>query len=948
MFRTTEEQLELGSGQWEFRLEIEGFPYQPVSHFNLALNSGSFERIPGLKRDGIVSRFQTRLSDRRLEMDGMSFSVVDLKWNSDGTEFWTEQFANTPSKYAELSASINSSQTTIFVRPGHNFVTNDTIHIGKEAMTITAITGSDNTEWTVTRGILNTIPHAVSIIDTGESFQVVPIKDRIITFDGRRVKLFVYAPDDDKSGPGTIRWRGTISNDWSRSDGVWSINAQGIADKFQQAIGQNLEKTKVRGWWHMPHYQPLRFSISNQNGTLKMGDESRTIGSLGTTFKSFSISGFFETTSDLVAAINDHVTVTSSLASWIAGNGPSVEALQADDGALAIRMRGISSTGTTNNLLLVSTLQFPNHIFKDGTTGEESLGSFFEKGESHDQTGVSWEFFQTAGSPIPNLWVYDETAGWFHNATAENGVFPLALNDQVEHRTLAPLPGAASQWLNVFDLPFTPYAVSVGDLDNRLYLENRTISDITTTDVRIEIEDPDTGEDVILTLSNPTFNNAEGYVTGEGWKYPDGSFFPRSILFTDQGPEIQLGLRLVEEGSFVDFLQRLVDLYPEDGHFILPDITTEDIDMEDIISVYSHSLNPAVDTQISKCQYSFYGGKTSVEDVIAEDLFFAGFVPAINPTNGKWTIRKLQYASLNQIPEAIITPKETLTQNGFPGWEKNKEHLFNIFNYKFGWDPIEEEYFDTPIQLKFAASIAEYKNKPLQIARKCTPTIPITRAEIRDFMVLPASVLAAPYIHVQIDCPFITEIRDLTIGSIVQIESNNLPDNLVGLIGVDKLVGVVMGVTQDWDVGIIELHVWASTNRLTGYTPTARINSGSIDGTTADLVFLDSDVEYTSDSTIPDWQWFGVGDRVRVETWNDWTPIWNEGEIIAESIGGSGVTYTVQFDSSPASLAPFTNDQRMRFPNYSGSLNATNAEEQKLWCYVSIAGQDIPISKFAI
>lgn len=934
-----------GAGKFDLRLEIEGFEHDFVTSEWLTGPTGSFgkTRIGGLQRDGIKISYRTSLADRTLDAGGMNFKIQD----TDGRASKALNF--TPSKYAILAASISETDTTINVYTDYDWGPNEVVYLGKEAINVQSFNSTTGDFNSCTRGVLDSVAHAYTVTNIEQETLAVRIRDKPLTLDGRRVRVFAYGEDNDPTGAGTIVWRGRLKRDFEyRDGGLWEAGAVGISEMFKENVGQSIGETKLRGFWFPRDYIHFRVLAKLQSWEVPSTEHTRI---------NIDVFGFYETLQDLVDELD------RQLQNWI-GSEPNWEttfnASSANfeilpNGALGIRFE-TQSTGTLAYIILenwqMNINRFPYYAYHNVQPADDSARLVddmqvlpipwlsFETSRFSGPDGAGTEaftyYFDAAGefTQVPM-----ETAGGRENSQPADSDGGATVDTTYYFSAAGPAPAAACMVLGWPEVG-AGFPTIPDNARNRIYYDNEDITEAFETIIDFNV----ISNDINHSMVNPSIRSAPANYTTAWPVASDGtidpgqwigseSFLPTfnglDIYLTDE-TEFKIGLSITRNGHVKDFLSDLASLSVTDGRYLLPDITSADIDVDDMDAEYARVT---ISDFISNVNFSYFKGDTKIEEIIEPELFLSGLIPTVATGSQKFSFRRLAGVSRFVPVEATINVSNTL-RNEWPILQRLREHMVSGLIVKTGWDPVEDEYLGGDQTAIDQAAKVEYRTDNITIERKATET-EYSDIDVREILFRNLSALSIPYYHTTLTCPMTKKVFNLVPGSVVRITTPHLPDPADGNRGITDQAGLILGIEKDFATGQCTIEVYFVTDRFGGYTPTAKVaSSNQLSGLTYEIVVAGAGPRnYAPPRSItPDGGWFTVGDEVRFEEWNSWQPVTASGEITAISQDVVNYTFTVEFDDTPAA-ATINNTARMRFADYPTALNSLN-EIQSTWTYV--------------
>lgn len=898
--QTWEELLETGNGAVEYRLEIEGFRYNFVTHEDLAITSGSFVRLPGLTREGLRIHYETSMTDRVLKAGGMTFNIVDSldplsafdpTFGSDENEdaAITEALSFQTTKQTRLRSRVSLITQTIDVDNATGWSAGDVIHIGTEAIQIGSVyTGAGGPSFlSCVRGYMNTLAQVHEITDMDGISNQVWITDAPLMLERRRCRLYVYGDGDDYTGPGTLIWLGLLSAEKELVDATtWRITARARTEILKEKLTGGFGECAIKGVYH-PTRVPFRATVmiaADANLLVAAPDDQFNI----------TVTGFFPTRREFIDEINRQANAGSS--GWASRVSAGLDA----GGRLTF---SFSTNGTAKAIII----QTSGYSVSDGTAPAP-----FEYIQS--QVGDS-VYLQTDIASDGSI----EDGASAQTAVAANKayvIFPL-------HKD-ATYPNSVTT-LYTSDAPDTIVYPGL-----RLYVDLPTVSTVVNSLLLIGEDD----EEIPLRVLSTGVDDGHAYIETEPLTLAL-YHVSRAELITDESHEIKTGIAFVTAGSVVDFLDELTEMAVSNRQNV-PFITTEDIDIEDM---RAELVASSPGNHVTRRKYALYESDKTLEQFLAEEFKLAGMIPTIHPTNHKITMRRLRFVGISEPTVATLDHSNILTDRAFPTYVESKEHIRNVCRLKTEYNFAEDEHQGRDYVSRMPSSILHYGASEFTISPISSETIlPPDRVAIEAELLRPIAILGAPYAHTSFELPFLEDAWNLYPGSPISLTNAQLPDRLYGTRGIAQKPGYITGVSKDIPNGRIKVEALVALVAYAGYTPTTiiRLATSGANPEDRNLICFNSDVEYTPDTSVPDAQWFNVGDRIRVESMDSWEPNAAEGVITGKSVFVTTTNLQVTFDSEPHGFADFTQTirPRMRYQHLTGSLLSDN-EEQRGWVYLA-------------
>lgn len=806
--------FDTGSGFIACRLKIEGLPYEPVTDPAIA-NPGvdGCDRIVGLEGDSLAFGESIDPGTGELQVDGMTASIVE-----DVDHHFGDMFTRLPTKVAYLTASIVAADVTVPVSPSI-FANADVIHIGTEAMLVTA--GGGTASLTVTRGYRGTTAQA-HFIDTTLGLPPAEITDRPAGLTGRRVELYTYEPEDSVFGLGTLRWRGICATDATQSDPArWSI----IIDPPTSALDQDLsadtqDGVQPRGIAY-PACARLQIWIRENTGT------SLTLtGGTPVNFE-FPVSGtlvFYETQAEFIAALNlAIIAATTTFTYPLTEVGPSLAAVDAPDGGWDL-------------------------VFKPGATARYlsvTIHGMIDRPDDVDFTLSGGSWFSPDGAPALTVatgtqYLLGRGAGIAGAGTVPRGVLGYDPTHDIEAATIR---------LGGFAMP-TGIAAGVIEWPAADGLGQAT--------------------QYVAVTSDATARSITG-TTATLYGQPVRMWTAASL------PSIKLG-RYYAGGNVSDFVNVILSASADGANAgRVPFLMSGDVDIVDMLAACLAIVEgrPWVATRV----YATYAAANFLE-ILVEEMKLLG-ASLVLTSAGKITLREMLVRAATDPDTVTIGEAEILSGAGgeWPTFERQALGSLNTVIVKSGYNPSTDEWDGRTFRLRDLASFArQHTTRSIKIEPKSYFYLGDAAIDIADLTALAQAyfgLLGAPYSIVQARVP-LTRFGVL-IGDGVSVTSSVLPNPDGGGRGIVDAPGLVIG--RKWELmhGIGTLRILVPHQRVAGYSPSSRIASNAlVSGTTYDITL--EAVQPDGYATASAW---AVTDAIKVRTWDNPTVVQTTGTISA-------------------------------------------------------------------
>lgn len=889
--KTASEVLADGRGVLEFRLQIEGIPVSWVTSQRLAGTYSGFTRVNGLDSQQLRILARAGLMDRRLESGRMTFEVVEQPYGDPvlgGLSF-------TPTWQSDLTETITESSTILKVRSVSGVTAGDVVHIGREAILVGSVDAPSNELRGCTRGYYQSVATAHLVQTSRGTFQPVKVSSHPVSLERRRCRLYAYGDGDSPSSTGTLLWRGILTSDLETSQDLcaFRFGAHGITELLGEKIGGSFGEAKIKGIYHPTSYG---FALR-----VMLGADEKTWDSGFTATDEFQVlvEGYHENAAAFVAEVSAQLQAGS--ASW-----PTK--VWADIEEETKRMRVRFYTDGTNKAIAV-----------------RQIGGLRASGIPDPVGGWGFppENFNTTLTQV--LHVDPPTGGDMHVTLAgfQHVITPVG-------ESAAYPDNVQGVYLVAGNSPRSSTVYGAG----RLFFDS---SGLDTSVNALRLVPPEEGTPGVLTghPSEIWVSDVEVISADAAVKFTS----PQPWMLIDDSWEIQLGLNLAQEGSVVDAITTLTELAVSNPD-LAPNITTEDVDLDSFHTAISGtSLSPI----ISKRNYSIFA-PVSLDEYLAEEMKLAGLMPTIEPSNGKIGARRIRFASINEPDTVSVTEAELI---GEVTVKRGKDHYRTVARLNTGWDFIEEEHTGRNWEARFSDAIANFGSHTYTISPKSREVDSVLSAlEVEEVLIRPISLFGAPYQVIDWRMGLTTGGMSLSPGSVISLTDARLPNFTTAQRGVDGLVGYVLGVERTFGRTFgVHVEALVSEVSLAGYTPTMKIASATyISGNAYDVNVLEADNGY-SPSGYFDYEFWAVGDGVRVEELDSWTPETAEGYIENASSAAGTHTFRVVFGASvPSGLAADMSGARVTYQAYSGS-NMT--ADQKGWLFMGDeAGGSTPPDRY--
>ncbi|MCK5641821.1 MAG: hypothetical protein KAJ19_13545, partial [Gammaproteobacteria bacterium] len=313
--------LASGSGQVNFRLQIEGFPYEAVTSRAMEVTSTDGRiRYAGLDSSRFSLAERVDLVLAHWEPEGFRVQLVDRNRQ------WTEAF-RIPTAVTYMDAIMTSAAGIATVKATGAFASAGQIYTDTETINYAALNTAGTAFQSVVRGKWESLEQTHYTVD-GERARRPEVTNWPRVREGRRVALYAYgagdALADTSPTAGTKIWTGVVSTE-PQFDGMsWSFSIDPITRKWDADVGGDLEDpTDIRGIYY-PAQSPLVVKV------VEHADIGRNSAVQASTI--FMMAGFWETQRDFLIALNAQLDSAAQLSTPLEGTfTQEVEAVERGD-----------------------------------------------------------------------------------------------------------------------------------------------------------------------------------------------------------------------------------------------------------------------------------------------------------------------------------------------------------------------------------------------------------------------------------------------------------------------------------------------------------------------------------------------------------------------------------------------------------------------------------------
>lgn len=319
-----------GGGTIRFRLSVEGWPYEWVTHDDMQTTVDGRQRLCGLQLDGLKLSAKADLPRGTLDASGIQVKIVDVNG------YATLSLGQRPTRRTWLASNCAAGATTMTVKStagwpstGYLYCDTETIYYGS--------VGSSTQFATLTRGKWNSLDQA-HYTPNGAMLRYPEVTDFPTIMEGRRARLYVYTAGESATGDGTQVWLGIVAAEPRMSGPEWSFSIDPISSVLKQEIGGDLgDPVTPRGIYYP--YRAQMFTMARSAGAA--GKATPGAGGFGGTEVTIG-PGFWETQEAWLSDLNAALTTETS------GWNCTIQARPAPDGTWYLEI--VQGSGNPDNL----------------------------------------------------------------------------------------------------------------------------------------------------------------------------------------------------------------------------------------------------------------------------------------------------------------------------------------------------------------------------------------------------------------------------------------------------------------------------------------------------------------------------------------------------------------------------------------------------------------------
>jgi len=832
--------LATGSGQLQFRLQIEGFPYEPVS--SRAMESTATDgriRYAGLDSSRIKLKETVDLVRAKWEPQGFRVELVDRAAR------WTEALKK-PTAVTYLDAtSVTAAATTVNVKATGQFAATGKVWINTEVMSYSGKTGTSFTG--LTRGVYETLAQKHYTID-GERARRPEVTNWPRVREGRRVALYVYASGDDldSTSPtaGTKIWTGVVSTEPAFDGMSWSFSVDPITRKWDADVGNDLEDPAgIRGVYY-PAVAPLLIQAWEWDAA------SVSLATTTPLFDQFAIAGFWETQEAFVDNLTTQMAsqfaaFTQTLEAVVVGGTWGIEfQTPAAPNHFMMAVRVQSAVDSIDHTLAPIDVDSGSPVYAVGADGRFR----FTQTKGRVPRAIIGSWIPSGGADLTTL---DDT----RRIGLDPDTFPASRVYIGGHvGVTANIKGAAVEWES-------------NNGDAGALRESFTV-DVASTDI-------DTTNRYIDLIGIRPIRSEAGATKHYAAIGPD-------VV------EIRFG-RGYGTGHLGDFLTNLTnDTSASLNTGSVPDIQAADFaSTGGGISIASTDiLDAATSNPLAQDRTYSVFSPVSFGELVEQECRLLGVFPAYN-ASGEVTFRQSRLVSAAEVVSKTLTTATIITGDGeWLSYEHSPLGQFNTVEFSTGYDPVEDEYTGSTQRVRDLASWAQNPDgRVVQIQPKSMDSN--SGFSYQDLVQQFGRILGTfggshAYLTVRVSF----QLFSVLVGDAVKITWPKVP-NSDGTLGVTNKGGFVVAREWDFKAASGKLTIMVTDQNVAGYVPESKISSivGS-SGTTGPFT-ANGDTTYFPGATTAADHW-SSGDKVRLFRYDDSSTATNETAVLnADPIGNS-------------------------------------------------------------
>jgi len=885
-----------GEGRLDFRLVIAGNPHEwatstRITHANNLDGIWSRKIFPTLSYKGLKIKERASVRDAWTNVDGITFTLESSTPSEEALISFTTDaivvgnLATRPAPDGSDIGDIPATGTShLLVLDNGVILPPGVYHVGTEAVLANGSNTIDRARWDT---VLE--KHSASTVD-GITLGV-PVYDRPLTLEGRRVYLYAYGESDPPDGNGVQIWVGVVASPPRMSgNGItWTINAQSVTEVFNQTIASAESiHYKIRGIYHSNAAPMLLQYRVTYEGSQYQADSSDQV----------FVSGFFENQTEWIAQVN--FQLAQLLVNRAAGDTPTdgvaevTRAVYDERGGPPQIMLTVGTTQSTE--LLSIWIQATSAL--DGcmvekvsmqtsfTDGPQSLGSeiaLLNDGIPILTGGILDRFGDASGAMLLTQFKESDRAPFGYPLPQFRSVLG---SPRMAHS----FGGAADSALSPVNSYFDASVGAAAHTADRIYL-NRvdgidpgTVLYVGNSDAMVPIE--------VLTI-DVTTKSITAKMSAEA---PGGG----QVLYFDHNTTFVPLRTYVMNANVSYFLIQVVNFSENANDGDTPFIIDRDVDLLSLVAAFQQPSG--IDNYWYYRNYAFLKS-VSVKDVLTPELKIIGWMARLQ-SDGRLGFVRMPLLSATRTAAGTLTDQSVLLpadgQAGmWPTWEAQPDGLVNIAVVKLGYNPVQDDYDENKTHtIKIVNSIAAHKSSGKgseNIEVKSTASGSVSAnpfLTVFDTDDAPGgtadwhkvaewisgtylAILSTEYAVVTVAVPF--TFFDRLVGDILDVTCQLIP-NGQGSRGVVSRKAYIIGREWNLDPAVNEmgkLTLYFPRTIGAGYTPTGRITStANAGGNNWVLSFAKSNIfniawaEANDDVSTH----FAVGDTIWVQQVGSTTP----------------------------------------------------------------------------
>lgn len=849
--------LESGQGQFELRLEIEGWPIQFCTGGMVAgTQADARRRVNGMMREGITIDDRARMSEGNSDRTGFNITLVDLDVEA------TASFTGEPYGRSWLVGSFSSTDTTITVQSSAPFLAGDTIHVGTEAMLVTNVPSATTLD--VTRAQWTTVAQRhTSVAGEGAAFPEVTTSP--LTLSGRRCYLYAHTAEElGVTSSGTLIYRGVLRAEPRLSSITeWELEVDSLLSLLDQDLSTELSDLQLRGI-----YYPASSCLKVRWKQAATANEEDT--ALGTQAE-VELTGFYVDQRAFCTQLN------TDIAAEMAARGMT--------GTLVCRYNGDEdwwfeyTADAVTPLYLKVNAQSP----VDGRTDNSYM---YKMDDGERAMSV------TAGQTVVANWLPGSAQeilsgyGFADPETIPEDIAPRSVPRASYNGLRSIAPGAAAAAPNnviylarAFDINLSDSIVISARGAERESEEagatsaedyQATVQSITSATGAVELRDVFAG----------TAKPLETFAWTKYW-----------------GPKIDVtAVYGFEPTDLSGFRDHLVSFSPEANPGTMPLVTSTDF--EDISSVVVDAANGR--HYLTNRVYAFDKPVKLRDFLVAECMLLGCYLTTT--ASGAITVRPIRAAAATDLLQKTIGTDDRVVSDGFGSIEISPDQVVNRVEVLTGYNRTKDKHEGPKFIVRDVKSISRLRREHTsEIKPRSRSEHPITTDDsIEDVPGPLFGISSDRYLVATADVTW--KLFEAAIGDTVSLDAPQLP--FAGVRGLNRN-GIVIGRRWDMTSAHGTLDLLMMDQGFVGYAPSARISTAVGAGVNWTLSTV---ANQYAPSGLDDASYFLVGYSVQLVEWNTSTPAIITGTVTGVSgttidvtlgaawAGPGAATYNIIFD----------------------------------------------------